>query len=85
MSDNGFNQQKSTIGDVEVSIQSYRVGSRWAAKVETLDVGNVIGRALADTREQAEEAAIDSAKVVLELRSATASLRASANKLRDKR
>jgi hypothetical protein len=85
MSDNGFHQQNSIIGDVEVSVQSYRVGSRWAAKVETVDVGNVIGRALADTREQAEEAAMDSAKVVLELRSATASLRASANKLRDKR
>jgi hypothetical protein len=85
MSDNGFTKKNSTVADVEVSVQSYKVGTRWAAKVETLDVGNVIGRAMADTREEAEEAAIDGAKVVLELRSATASLRASANKLRDKR
>lgn len=85
MSDNGFTQHNATIADVEISVQSYRVGNRWAAKVETLDVGNVIGRAMADTREAAEAAAIESAQVVLELRSATASLRASADKLRDKR
>jgi hypothetical protein len=85
MSDNGFTQQKRIIANVEVSVQSYRVGNRWAAKVETLDVGNVIGRAMADTREDAEAAASENASVLLELRSATASLRASADKLRDKR
>lgn len=85
MSDNGFTQQKMTIGEVEVSVQSYRVGTRWAAKVETSDVGNVIGRALAESREAACGAALDAAKVVLDLRSASASLRASADRLRDKR
>ncbi len=85
MTDDGFTEQKSIIANVEVSVQSYRVGSRWAAKVETLDVGSVIGRAMAGTRAEAEEAATDSAKVVLELRSATAALRATANSLHPKR
>lgn len=82
---NDFLQRTDRIADVEVRVQSYRVGQRWAAKVESADAGNVIGRAMDDTREAAERAALDGAKTVIELRNATASLRASTDKLRDKK
>lgn len=79
---NDFRRETIQIASTEVSLHSHRVGHRWAAKVETADVGNVIGRAMADTREEAEKAAIESATAVLELRNASAMLRASADKLR---
>lgn len=82
MSDNGFEQRVVSIVGVDVRVQSYRVGSRWAAKVETLDVGNSIGRGVADSREEAQRVAMESAKVVLELRSATAAFRSSADRLK---
>jgi hypothetical protein len=80
--DNGFEKRTIALGGVEVNIQSYRVGARWAAKVETADVGNSIGRGSGDTRESAEAAAIDSAKLVLDMRSAAAAFRTSANRLK---
>lgn len=82
MTDNEFKQETRTIAGVEVRVQSHKVGHRWAAKVETLDVGNSIGRGMADTRDEAERLALDSAKVVLELRSATAAFRSSTARLK---
>ena len=84
MSDNGFAQETRSIAGVDVRLQSYKVGNRWAAKIETLDVGNSIGRGMADTREEAERIAVESAKVVLELRSATAAFRSTAERLKEK-
>lgn len=80
--DNGFAKRAVTIGTVDVTVQSYRVGARWAAKVETADVGNAIGRGSGETREQAEAAALDSATLVLDVRSAAAAFRTSADRLK---
>jgi hypothetical protein len=80
--DSGFAKRTMLLGEVEVIVQSYRVGSRWAAKVETSDVGNSIGRSSGETRELAEAAALDSAKLVLEMRSAADAFRTSAQRLK---
>lgn len=80
--DNAFEKRPIAINGIEVTIQSYRVGTRWAAKVETVDVGNSIGRASGETREAAENAAIESAKLVLDMRSAAAAFRTSASRLK---
>jgi hypothetical protein len=70
------------LAGVDVVIQSYRVGARWAAKVETSDVGNSVGRAQGDTREAAEAAATEAATVVLELRNASAAFKNVAQRVR---
>jgi hypothetical protein len=80
--DNGFEKRSVTTVGVLLTVQSYRVGARWAAKVETADVGNSIGRGSGDTRAAAEAAAIESAKLVLEMRSAGAAFRTSAHRLK---
>jgi hypothetical protein len=80
--DNEFEKDRVTLGGVDLVLQSYRVGTRWAAKVETADVGNAIGRGSGDTREAAETAALESAKLILDMRSATAAFRTSTSRLK---
>lgn len=80
--DNGFEKRTVTIGQVELTVQSYRVGARWAAKVETADAGNSIGRGSGDTREAAEASALESARLVLDMRSAADAFRTSASRLK---
>lgn len=80
--DNGFAKRVARIGGVEVTVQSYRVGMRWAAKVEAADVGNAIGRGSGESREAAEAAALDSATLVLDVRSAAAAFKTSADRLK---
>ncbi len=80
--DNGFEKRALAIGGVELVMQSYRVGARWAAKLETSDAGNSIGRGSGESRQAAEEAALDSAKMVLDMRSAAAAFRTCASRLK---
>jgi hypothetical protein len=80
VTDNGFQKRTMVLAGVDVAVQSYRVGARWAAKVETTDVGNSLGRAQGDTRETAEAGAMDAATVVLELRHASAAFKNSAQR-----
>ena len=82
MGENGFEKRTMVLAGVEVAVQSYRVGTRWAAKVETSDVGNSIGRSAGDTREAAEAGAMEAAIVVLQLRNATAAFRNSAQRVK---
>jgi len=80
--DNGFAKRALNIGETEVTVQSHRVGTRWTAKIETVDVGNSIGRGSGSSREEAETSAIESAKLVLDMRSAAAAFATSASRLK---
>ncbi len=81
-SDNGFAKREMKIGETDVTVQSHRAGTRWTAKIETVDVGNSIGRGSGSSREEAEAAAIESAKLVLDMRSAAAAFATSASRLK---
>jgi len=71
-----------TIEAFDAVVESYRVGARWGARVETTDESGPIGRGSGETRQAAEEAAIESARAVLEMRSAASAFRTSTNRLR---
>jgi hypothetical protein len=79
---NEFQKRAISLEGIELEVESYRVGSRWGAKVQTAVVGNSLGRGSGNTREAAEDAAIDSAKMVLDMRSAAAAFRTSTNRMR---
>lgn len=78
----GLETTTTTLAGVEVRVVTYAVGSRFGAKVESLDVGNTLGRGGGATREEAATAAIEAASLVLELRSATNAFRAGAARLK---
>ncbi len=79
---NGFETRVEKIGRVEVRVTSYAVGTRFSCRVDNIDPGGNIARASGATREEAEREAIDSARLALELRSATATLRVVSNALK---
>lgn len=79
---NELEQRVETVAGIDVRVSTYKVGTRFGAKVETLDVGNTIGRGSGATRAEASESAIASASLVLELRSATSAFKAGADRLK---
>ena len=79
---NEFQARAISVEGVELQIQSYRVGARWGAKIESTDAGNSLARGSGQTRDEAEGAAIESAKMVLDMRSAATAFRTSTNRMR---
>lgn len=79
--ENGFEKRTTMLVGTEVTVESHRVGTRWSAKVEAAE-GNAIGRGSGDSREAAELAALESAKLVLDMRHAAAAFRTSASRLK---
>jgi hypothetical protein len=79
---NELEQHVESVAGIDVRISTYKVGTRFGAKVETLDVGNTIGRGTGGTRAEAAQAAVQSASLVLELRSATSAFKAGADRLK---
>jgi hypothetical protein len=68
-----------------VGVESYKVGARFAARVDNVDPGAVIGRGQGATREEAEQVALEAAALTLQLRDATQSMRRTAEVLPAKR
>ena len=79
---NEFQKRAICVEGVDLEIQSYRVGTRWGAKVETTEAGNSLARGSGQTREEAEGSAIESAKMVLDMRGAAAAFRTCANRMK---
>lgn len=77
-----FQKRAISVEGVDLEIQSYRVGTRWGAKVESTEAGNSLARGSGQTRAEAEGAAIESAKMVLDMRSAAAAFRTSTNRMK---
>jgi hypothetical protein len=63
------------LGTTSVEVVSQRSASRFVARVRDPATGDILGRARAATREDAEAAALDSAGLRSELHEARASLR----------
>ena len=49
-----FQYRKESIDGLEVGVTSYRIGSRFACRVDNVDPGAIIGRGSGSTREAAE-------------------------------
>ena len=77
-----FQTRAISLDGVEVEVDSYRVGARWAAKVHAPEVGNSLARGGGSTREEAERVALDSARMVLDMRNAAAAFRVSADRMK---
>ncbi len=77
MSDNpNFHHRRAVLLGKDVGITSYPVGVRFAARVDNVDPGAIIGRAMGDTREAAERAALENAAHSLELAASRDALKA---------
>ncbi len=64
-----------------VGVTSYKVGTRYCARVDNVDPGTVIGRGQGATRTEAEKEALDSAALTLMLRASSNAMRRSAESL----
>ncbi len=82
---NDYLKRTDTIDGHAVGIESYKVGARYSARVDNIDPGAVIGRGQGATRREAEELAVESARLTLSLRSASEAMRRSAESLPGKR
>ena len=56
-----------TVGLRVVGISSYRVGNLFAARIDNVDPGSIIGRGSGATREEAEGIALEKAMLSLDL------------------
>jgi hypothetical protein len=74
---NEFRRTRVMLAGREVGVTSYRVGCRFSCRVDNVDPGAVIGRAVGATREEAEDAALASAALTFDLRDASDALRRS--------
>lgn len=82
---NEYVTRRDSLSGQPVGVSSYRVGNRFSARVDNVDPGAIIGRGQGATREEAEQAALESAALTMNLRSATEAMRQSAAQLTGKR
>ncbi|MBL4889515.1 MAG: hypothetical protein JKX97_05795 [Candidatus Lindowbacteria bacterium] len=54
--------RKEDVGEFQIRITSYRLGSEWICHVDNVDPGATVARAKASTREEAEESAVSRAR-----------------------
>ena len=73
--------RKEQVGPRVVGITSYRVGSLFAARIDNVDPGSIIGRGSGATREEAESIALGKALLSLDLEQAGQALRRSVDHL----
>ena len=73
--------RKTTVGSRVVGITSYRVGNLFAARIDNVDPGSIIGRGSGTTREGAESIALEKALLSLDLEQAGQALRRSVDYL----
>lgn len=73
--------RKEKVGARIVGITSYRVGNLFAARIDNVDPGSIIGRGSAATREGAESIALEKAMLSLDLEQAGHALRRSVDSL----
>jgi len=78
---NEYSKRTETIGGRAVGLTSYKVGARYCARVDNVDPGAIIGRGQGATRAEAEQQAIESAALTLNLRDASQAMRRSAELL----
>jgi hypothetical protein len=65
MADTGaaeYQERKESVGQFEIHIVSFRLGGRYHCKVDNVSPGAVIARAEGATREEAEQAAVATAR-----------------------
>ena len=74
-------QRKQTVGARVLGITSYRVGNLFAARIDNVDPGAIIGRGSAATRDEAESIALEKALLSLDLEQSGQALRKSADHL----
>jgi len=73
-------ERSGHLGDVEVVISTYPVGTKFACRISNLD-GAVIGRGMGTSRDEAETLALKSAALKLDIEDAKQILRASVQAL----
>lgn len=78
---NELRYRRATVEGQEVGVTSFRIGARFACRVDNVDPGSVIGRGNGATRDEAEQAALDKASLSLGLTQATQALRRSVGHL----
>jgi hypothetical protein len=78
---NEYQKRMDTLDGHPVGIESYKVGARYSARVDNVDPGAIIGRAQGATRREAEDLALESARLTLSLRDASIAMRRSAESL----
>ena len=75
-------ERRLDVGEQPLRVTSYRIGRRYSCRVDNIDPGAIIGRASADTREEAERVAVEQATSVLSLRASTQAIRGALNNLK---
>ncbi len=78
----GMIERTTVLGLVHVRVCSYPIGMAFSCRVDNVDPGANIARGRGKTRQEAEENAIASAELTLELRGATHALRVVTDRLR---
>lgn len=73
--------RRGSLDGVEVGVTSYKIGNRYASRVDNVDPGSIIGRGGGPTREAAESIALEKASLSLDLVRATQALRRSVDHL----
>ncbi|MEP7121599.1 MAG: hypothetical protein ABJE95_11835 [Byssovorax sp.] len=74
-------QRKEKVGKRVLGVTSYRVGNLFAARIDNVDPGAVIGRGSGATREEAESIALEKALLSLDLEQSGQALRRSVDHL----
>lgn len=73
--------RKQNVGTRIVGVTSYRVGNLFAARIDNIDPGSIIGRGSASTREEAVSIALEKAMLSLDLAQSSQALRRTADYL----
>jgi hypothetical protein len=71
----GLRSRTVKVADTIVRVTSYEIGTRFSSRVDNLDPGGNIARGRGNTREEAEEQALSSAALALELLASRKALR----------
>ena len=64
----GLQSRLETLEGFQVQITSYQVGRFWSCRVDNVDPGANIARGRGETRDEAEESALESAALTLAMR-----------------
>ncbi len=75
-------QRTTALHGFDVRVTSYSVGKKFACRVDNIDPGTVIGRSVADSRQEAEEQALRAAGLQLEIARSQLDLRESISQMR---
>lgn len=70
------------LADLLVRVTSYEIGSRYSCRVDNLDPGGNIARGRGNTRDEAEEQALASAALTLELANSRKAIQEATENLR---